>query len=93
MKIEKVTGGHLTQTKFNQESNKSIEAKPSKKIAEATLNANTAALDKAMVEMEALPDVDMAKVEQIRNALARGELSLDAKALSQAVMQFHTGHE
>ncbi len=93
MKIEKVTGGHLTQTKFNQESSKSIETKPSKKVAEATLNANTAALDKAMVEMEALPDVNMAKVEQIRNALARGELSLDAKALSQAVMQFHTGHE
>ncbi len=93
MKIEKVTGGQLTQTKFNQETSKAVETTPTKKITEATLNVNTAALDKALVEMESLPDVDMGKVEQIRNALARGELSLDAKSLSQAVMQFHTGHE
>ena len=35
----------------------------------------------------------MVKVEQVRNALARGELNLDTQALSKAVMQFHTGHE
>ncbi|MBR9786788.1 flagellar biosynthesis anti-sigma factor FlgM [Vibrio sp. J1-1] len=93
MKIDKVTGGHLAQTRLNQESNKTVEVAPSKKAVEATLNVNTAALDKAMVEMETLPEVDMEKVEKIRNALARGELNLDTKALSQAVMQFHTGHE
>ena len=43
--------------------------------------------------MKALPDIDMAKVNQIRDALAKGELNLDTKALSKAVMQFHTGHE
>lgn len=93
MKIEKVTGGQLTQTKFNQESSKAIDTKPSKKVAESALNVNITSLDKAMVEMETLPNVDMAKVDQIRDALARGELTLDTKALSQAVMQFHTGHE
>ncbi|MDW2127044.1 flagellar biosynthesis anti-sigma factor FlgM, partial [Vibrio sp. 2033] len=55
--------------------------------------ANTAAIDRAQAEMKSLPDVDMEKVEQVRNALARGELSLDTKALSKAIMQFHTGHE
>ena len=43
--------------------------------------------------MASLPNVDMEKVEQIRNALTKGELSLDTKALSKALMQFHTGHE
>lgn len=93
MKIDKVTGGHVAQTRLQQESSNVVNVATAKKTAEATFNANTAALDKALVEMDTLPDVDMAKVEQIRNALARGELSLDTKALSQAVMQFHTGHE
>ncbi len=63
------------------------------KVSEPAFQANTAAIDRAQAEMKSLPDVDMEKVEQVRNALARGELSLDTKALSKAIMQFHTGHE
>ena len=93
MKIDKVAGGHVPQTSLNQASKKSPQVATAQPTLDAVININTAALDKAQAQLEALPDVDMAKVEQVRNALARGELSLDTKALSQAVLQFHTGHE
>jgi len=94
MKIDKVVGGHVPQTSFNQASKTQTETKTSPTTkGESTINANTAAIDKAQIEMASLADVDLDKVEQVRNALNRGELTLDTKALSQAVLQFHTGHE
>ncbi|EGQ9465731.1 TPA: flagellar biosynthesis anti-sigma factor FlgM [Vibrio parahaemolyticus] len=93
MKIDKVTGGHVPQTNFQQASKKPVETMEQTKVSEPAFQANTAAIDRAQAEMKSLPDVDMEKVEQVRNALARGELSLDTKALSKAIMQFHTGHE
>ncbi len=93
MKIDKVAGGHVPQTNFNQSKTQTTEAPMRKTISESAFNANTAALDKAQAELSAMPNVDMAKVEAVRNALAKGELGLDVKALSQAVMRFHTGHE
>ncbi|WP_305458492.1 flagellar biosynthesis anti-sigma factor FlgM [Photobacterium leiognathi] len=50
-------------------------------------------LTQATQPLSALPDVDIAKVEQIKAALNRGEISLDVDALSSAILQFHTGHE
>ncbi|ENY6469260.1 flagellar biosynthesis anti-sigma factor FlgM [Vibrio parahaemolyticus] len=93
MKIDKVAGGHVPQTNFQQASKKPVETMEQTKVSEPAFQANTAAIDRAQAEMKSLPDVDMEKVEQVRNALARGELILDTKALSKAIMQFHTGHE
>ncbi|HAS6501976.1 TPA: flagellar biosynthesis anti-sigma factor FlgM [Vibrio parahaemolyticus] len=93
MKIDKVAGGHVPQTNFQQASKKPVETMEQTKVSEPAFQANTAAIDRAQAGMKSLPDVDMEKVEQVRNALARGELSLDTKALSKAIMQFHTGHE
>lgn len=39
----------------------------------------------------ALPDVDLDKVEAVRQALARGEISLDVEALSRSMLAFHGG--
>lgn len=93
MKIDKVAGGHVLQTKLQQTSKKPLETPVSSTVSENTVQTNTAAIDRAQVELASLPDVDMEKVEAIRNALLRGELGLNTKALSQAIMQFHTGHE
>ncbi|MFW1156990.1 flagellar biosynthesis anti-sigma factor FlgM [Vibrio parahaemolyticus] len=93
MKIDKVAGGHVPQTNFQQASKKPVETMEQTKVSEPAFQANTAAIDRAQAEMKSLADVDMEKVEQVRNALARSELSLDTKALSKAIMQFHTGHE
>lgn len=81
------------QISNKQQKKKPVETMEQTKVSEPAFQANTAAIDRAQAEMKSLPDVDMEKVEQVRNALARGELSLDTKALSKAIMQFHTGHE
>lgn len=94
MKIDKVAGGHVIQTSFNQASTKTATPPAVNETKKSTqFNANTAALNQAQRELAELPDVDMAKVNQVRNALVQGELSLDAHALSQAVMRFHVGHD
>ncbi len=93
MKIDKVSGGNVLQTTFQNADKKPAESKSAAKVTEPAINANTAALDKAQAELTTLADVDTEKVAQVRAALARGELSLDSKVLSQALMQFHTGHE
>ncbi|MCZ4293937.1 flagellar biosynthesis anti-sigma factor FlgM [Vibrio sinaloensis] len=93
MKIDKVAGGHVPQTSLNQSAKKTAETSTISVNHDAVVNVNTAALDKAQAQLASLPDVDIAKVEMVRNALAKGELTLNTKALSQAVLQFHTGHE
>ncbi|MFB9134733.1 flagellar biosynthesis anti-sigma factor FlgM [Vibrio sp. AK197] len=93
MKIDKVSGGHVPQTSFNQ-SRSNVQSTPEAKSApQSAMNVNTAAIDRAQAAMASLPDVDMAKVEKVKDALVKGELKLDTKALSHAIMQFHTGHE
>ncbi|CZF84110.1 flagellar biosynthesis anti-sigma factor FlgM [Grimontia marina] len=93
MKIDKVAGGHVNHTNLSQTAPKSPETPVRPSVSETHINTNTAAIEKAQQDMGKLPNVDMAKVEQIRSALQRGELGLDMLALSQAVMKFHTGHE
>ena len=93
MKIDKVSGGHVPQTSFNQSSSAVRSAPELKAAPKAAMTANTAAIERAQAEMAKLPDVDMAKVEKVKDALVKGELKLDTKALSHAIMQFHTGHE
>ncbi|KXF81061.1 flagellar biosynthesis anti-sigma factor FlgM [Enterovibrio coralii] len=93
MKIDKVSSGHVPQSSLQQASNKPLETPTRPAPVEPQVSVNTAAIEQAQKDMSSLPDVDMAKVDAIRNALHRGELSLDMKALSQAVMKFHTGRE
>lgn len=93
MKIDKVVGGHVLHTKLQQSNTAPVETPTPRKVSETAFQANTVAIERAQNEMESLPDVDMAKVEAVRNALSRGELGLDTQELSKAIMQFHTGHE
>lgn len=46
-------------------------------------------LQQARQDLDALPEVDMDKVTQLREALARNELVLDMDALSQAIVELH----
>lgn len=93
MKIDKVAGGHVPQTYLNQTSKKATGSVTKQAAVENQIHTSTAAIERAQAEMEQLPDVDMEKVEQIRTALSKGELALDTKALSKAVLKFHSGHE
>ena len=93
MKIDKVSGGHVTQSRLDQAPKKALESNKAKTNAQPQLDLNATAIEKAQAEMQSLADVDMVKVEKVRDALAKGELILDTQALSKAVLQFHTGHD
>ncbi|MDF3933850.1 flagellar biosynthesis anti-sigma factor FlgM [Pseudomonas citronellolis] len=59
-------------------------------------NANASAgaalpLEQLQDALGALPDVDLDKVAAVRDALARGEISLDVEALSRSMLDFHGG--
>ncbi|MCW7536531.1 flagellar biosynthesis anti-sigma factor FlgM [Aquabacterium sp. A7-Y] len=49
----------------------------------------SAALQPAMAAMQALPEIDAAKVEALRDALARGEVRFDAKRLAGLIERYH----
>ena len=48
-------------------------------------------LEQVQEALGALPEVDLDKVAAIRDALARGEVSLDPGALSRSMLDFHGG--
>lgn len=47
-------------------------------------------IEHAQLRLNQLPDVDMAKVNAVKDALAKGEIKLDIEALSQAIVRFHS---
>ncbi len=93
MKIDKVAGGHIPQAQLNQTSKTATKTRTVKKSHQPSVHANIAALEQAQAEMAQMPDVDMDKVDEIRNALKNGEISLDMDALAKAVQRFHQGHD
>ncbi|MDX1301102.1 flagellar biosynthesis anti-sigma factor FlgM [Photobacterium sp.] len=93
MKIDKVFGSQVQATQANHSEPKAPETNESKGKVKPNPRIDTTLISQAQAEMNTLPDVDMAKVESVKQALARGELDLDIGALSSAVMRFHTGHE
>ena len=48
-------------------------------------------LDEAGAALDDSSDIDMARVDSIRQALSEGQLSLDPQALSQAILEMHRG--
>lgn len=59
-------------------------ANPSAPLQAATLAPAQAALD-------AMPEIDSARVAAVRDALARGEIQFDAKRLAGLIERFHGG--
>ncbi|MEK6349380.1 MAG: flagellar biosynthesis anti-sigma factor FlgM [Burkholderia sp.] len=50
-------------------------------------------LKAAHAAQRALPEIDAARVEQIRAALAAGEIPFDAARLAAAISRFHGGRQ
>jgi negative regulator of flagellin synthesis FlgM len=48
-------------------------------------------LGAAQAELAALPEIDQAKVDALREALARGEIGFDADRLARLIQRFHGG--
>lgn len=93
MKIDKVSGTHIPHAQISHRDTQPETTDPARQAQSPAVSVNTRMIDQAQAELGTLPDVDMAKVESVKQALARGELNLDIEALAGAVMRFHTGHE
>lgn len=68
--------------------------------APAVLGSNSAAapealessvLQAAKASLAEMPEIDQAKVDALREALARGEISFDADRLAKLIQRFHGG--
>jgi negative regulator of flagellin synthesis FlgM len=51
----------------------------------------SSALQPAQQALAAMPEIDQAKVDSLREALARGEISFDADRLARLIQRFHGG--
>ena len=49
-------------------------------------------LQPAQQALRAMPDVDAARVAELRDALAKGELPFDPSRLAGLIQRFHGGH-
>ena len=50
-------------------------------------------LEPLQESLNALPDVDLARVQEIKQALQRGEIPLDAEALAASILAYHGGKQ
>jgi negative regulator of flagellin synthesis FlgM len=62
-------------------------AAPAPAAADAVLESSV--LKPAQAALAALPDFDAARVAELRDALAKGELPFDAARLAGAIQRFH----
>lgn len=56
---------------------------------ESSVSRDALWLDAAQQELATTSDVDMEKVQQLQQAIAKGELVLDTQALSEAILEMH----
>ena len=93
MKIDKIATTQFNQTQLTTAQQQSTTEQQTVAKQTTSTAIDSQLLTQAIQPLNALPDVDIAKVEQIKAALNRGEINLDVEALSSAILQFHTGHE
>ncbi|MEF7615608.1 flagellar biosynthesis anti-sigma factor FlgM [Aquincola sp. MAHUQ-54] len=74
------------------------QASPADAAATASAGAATrgqalqsAVLGPAMAAMATMPEIDHAKVAELRDAIARGELHFDAAKLAGLIQRYHGG--
>jgi len=53
----------------------------------------SAMLQPALAALREMPDIDAARVEALRAALAEGRLNFDAGKLARLIERYHGGHE
>ena len=68
-------------------------ATESKRPVVAGASTESLPLEQLQDALGALPEIDLAKVEAIKQALQRGEISLDAGALSRSMLAYHNGSD
>ena len=70
---------------------KTASAAPAVLGTDAAAALESSVLQPAKTALDAMPEIDQAKVAALREALARGEISFDANRLAQLIQRFHGG--
>lgn len=55
------------------------------------VGAQTASVQRAEAQLAQMPDVDAARVAEIKEALARGDISFNPQKLAQLILRHHGG--
>ena len=89
----KITRTEITTVQPKLQPDTPPQPAPSKErqgaTAEAGISQEAQRLAQARQQLADTPDVDLDKIEQIRNAIAEGNLPLDLDALAKAVVEMH----
>lgn len=64
-------------------------AQPRGGQGDALISSTAQSINQARAQLASTSDVDMEKVNQIRQAISEGRLELDMDALSQAILDMH----
>ena len=73
-----------------------VQARPAsreERRAPAAGTSESLPLEQLQEALGALPEVDMARVEAIKQALQRGEIQLDMGALARSMLAYHNGSD
>lgn len=62
---------------------------PARRSAPSAEPLRSAALQPARHALAALPDIDQAKIDAVRDALARGDIQFDAQKLAGLIARYH----
>ncbi|WP_415232293.1 flagellar biosynthesis anti-sigma factor FlgM [Psychromonas sp.] len=89
MKINKVTTASLSAIATENKSKV-----PTKKLSPSVPHndvrvGDTATIATAAKTLSEIPDIDMEKVKQVQQAIAKGELKIDLTSLAQSIMNEH----
>ena len=65
------------------------QSKPRTSQGDARISTTAQTINQARSQLASTSDVDMEKVNQIRQAISEGKLELDMDSLSQAILDMH----
>lgn len=97
-KLDTLTSGKLTAGSVRRIESGTTEARtgaasasaPAPAPARASASSGKSLLERAGERASQTPDVDLARVDEIKTAIARGEFSIDAKAVARAFIQMES---
>ncbi|MBB4862041.1 negative regulator of flagellin synthesis FlgM [Pseudomonas nitritireducens] len=78
------------------ESARTARSEPTAPVAQASASApvnDSLRLDEMQETLRAMPDVDQARVAEIRRALMNGELQNDTSVLASSILSYHRGSD
>jgi negative regulator of flagellin synthesis FlgM len=85
----KITGATAPAVTLTPQGPAAADSAPAAAAAAAPLQAET--LQPAKDAMAAMPEIDHARVAELRDLLAKGELPFDAARLAGLIQRFHGG--